>query len=104
MSGVIGNILTGVAVLWCTASSSKVSQGCIKFLIPGGGWEFIKYVGEEYQVVKRGKEYYYCGEEYNIEKRERGRNIIFPTILRLLGRISSREENQDLKEWGWGRI
>ena len=28
-------------------------------------------------------------EEYNMEKRERVRNIIFPIILRLLGRISS---------------
>ena len=27
-------------------------------------------------------------EEYNLEKRERGSNIIFPIILRLLGRIS----------------
>ena len=29
-----------------------------------------------------------CGEEYNVEKRERGSNIIFLIILKLLGRIS----------------
>ena len=31
-------------------------QECIMFLIPfEGGGEFIKYVGEEYQVVRRGR-------------------------------------------------
>ena len=33
-------------------------QGFIKF----------KTVGEEYQVVKRGREYRACGEEYNVGK------------------------------------
>ena len=37
-----------------------------------GEGEFIKSVGEEYQVVKRVRKYYGCGEEYNVEKRERG--------------------------------
>ena len=40
-------------------------------LDPGGG-KFVKSVGEEYQVVKRGRECHGCGEEYNVEKRERG--------------------------------
>ena len=31
----------------------------------------IKSVGEEYQVVKRGMEYYGCGEEYKVEKKEK---------------------------------
>ena len=49
-----------------------------------------------------------------MEKRERGSNIVIPLILRLLGRISSgkkgegdgnfREENQDFRKFGWGRI
>ena len=52
--------------------------------------KFIKSVGEEYQVVKRGREYQGCGEEYNVEKRIS--KIIFLIILRLLGRISSGEE------------
>ena len=47
---------------------------------------FIMFVGEEYQVVKRGRKYHGCGEEYNVEKMERGNNIIFPNILRLFGR------------------
>ena len=69
---------------------------------------------EEYQVVKSGREYHGCGAEYNVVKREKGSNIIFPIILRLLGRISSGEEgmgdgnfweeNQDLKKWGGGNI
>ena len=46
--------------------------------------KFIKGVGEEYQVLRRGREYHGYGEEYNVEKRES--NIIFPIILRLKGR------------------
>ena len=49
---------------------------------PGGGG-IIKSVGEEYHVVKRGREYHSFREEYNVEKRERGSNIIFPLIVRL---------------------
>ena len=30
-----------------------------------------KSVEEEYQVVKRGREYNCCGEEYNVENREK---------------------------------
>ena len=79
------------------------------------GREFIKSVGQEYQVVKRGKEYNDCAEEYNVELRKVGSNIIFPLKVRLLGRISSAEEgkgdvyyiwgrNQDFKQWDWERI
>ena len=49
-----------------------------------------------------------------MEKRERGSNIIFSMISRLLERISSREEEKGteileekikiFKKWGWGRI
>ena len=55
----------------------------------GGG---STYVGEEYQVAKRGRDYQGCGEEYESEKMERG--SIFPLILRILGRISSGEEGK----------
>ena len=44
-----------------------------------------------------------------MEKRERESIIIFPILLRILGRISGGEgdgkfgeENQDLIKWGWG--
>ena len=47
--------------------------------------------GEEYQVVKREREYNGYREEFNVEKREKKSNIIFSIILRLLGRISSGE-------------
>ena len=57
------------------------------------------------------REYHGCGGKYNLKKRDRESNIIFPMILRLLGRISSGEddrnfgeENQDFKKLGWGRI
>ena len=68
---------------------------------------------EDYQVVKRGGECHSCGEEYNVIKRVRVSNIIFPLILRLLGRISNGEEGKEteilgkkikIKKWGWGRI
>ena len=58
---------------------------------------------------EEGKEiiYHGCVEKYNVEKTES--NIIFPFVLRLLRRISSREEgkgteNKDFKKWGWGRL
>ena len=59
---------------------------------PALGGKFIKSVGEEYQVGKRGREYHGCGEEYNVEKRERGNNVIFPIKLRLLERTSNGEK------------
>ena len=65
---------------------------------PHTGVYKVQTVGEEYQVVKRGREYHACGEEYNVEKRERGSNIIFSIILRLLGRISRGEGGRKL--WG----
>ena len=58
-------------------------SGVYKVLIHPPWREFIKSVGEEFQVVKRGREYNGCWEEYNV-KRARGSNIIFPIILRLL--------------------
>ena len=60
--------------------------------------------------MKRGEKYHDCGEEYNVEKRERVSNIIISIILRLLGRISSweedgnfGEENDDFKKIGAGK-
>ena len=48
-------ILTRVFSLKAT-----LGKGCIKFLIP---CLFIMSVGEEYQVVMRGREYHACGED-----------------------------------------
>ena len=95
-------------------------KGCIKFISPtrwgtclgygrlclprsgGPTWEgeFIKSVGEEYQIVKRGKEYHGCGKEYNVENRVRRSNIIFPMIFMLLKSITSWEEGRGSKFWG----
>ena len=44
--------------------------------------------------MKRRREYHDCGEEFNEDKRERGSNIIFSFILRLLRRISSGEQEK----------
>ena len=33
------------------------------------GVKFINFVGEEYQVVKREREYQGCVEEYNLDKK-----------------------------------
>ena len=51
------------------------------------------------------------GNNITCKKRERGSDIVFPIILRLLIRISNGEgaenfdeENQDSKIKGWGRI
>ena len=51
-------------------------QGCMKF----------KSFGEEYQVVKRGRENILgvaCGEEYNLEKKERRSNNI--SVIKAVG-------------------
>ena len=58
--------------------------------------------------MKSEREYHGCGEENHMEKRERGSNIIFTIIFRLLGNLGcwevyqvgkggrGRKENQDL--------
>ena len=48
--------------------------------------------------MKREGKYHGCGEEYHMEKRERGSNIIFPIILRRLGRISNGEDGNFWEE------
>ena len=40
------------------------------------------------------------GDIIRVEKRETGRNIIFPIKLRLLGRILSRKRERGRKFWG----
>ena len=48
---------------------------------------------EEFQVVKKRRKYHGCGKEKTYKKRERGSNIIFPLILRLLGRSGEEDGN-----------
>ena len=53
--------------------------------------------------MKRGREYHGYWEEYNVEKGEMGSNIIFPIILRLLGRILIEVKGwvgKNIKLWG----
>ena len=45
-----------------------------------GGGEFIKYFGEEFQVVKRGREFMGFWEEYHVEKSVSGSDDIFYDI------------------------
>ena len=59
-------------------------QGCIKFLTPSLGGKFIKSFWEEFQVVKRRREFNGFWEEYHVEKRVRGRNIMFYNIKALV--------------------
>ena len=61
-------------------------QGCIKLLIPEEG-KFNKSVGEEYQVVKRGREYH--GRKRG--KKRKGKQYY------LLYNIEAVEEYQDGK-------
>ena len=50
--------------------------------------------------MKRGRKYHGCGVEYNVKKSERGSNIIFAIILKLLGRISTGEEGKEIEILG----
>ena len=68
------------ALLQCQGPQHK-QAGCIKFLIPPGG-EFIKSVGEEYQVVMRGREYQGCGEEYKSDKKAKGKQYHLPYYIK----------------------
>ena len=86
------------------------------FLKCRGVWNsLIKYVGEEYQVVKRGRENILgvaCGEEYNLEKKERRSNNIFDIKAVVKNIKWGREERdwnlgelkQDFKKWVCWRI
>ena len=59
-----------------------MDQGCIKFLVHT--WErvkFIKSVGTEFPVVKRGREYHGFGEEYNVEKKVKGKQFHLPNYI-----------------------
>ena len=49
--------------------------------------------------MKREREYLSYGEEYNAEKRKRRSKIIFPVILRLLGRNQMGKRGRGLKFW-----
>ena len=54
-------------------------------------------VGEEYQVVKRGREYHSCGEEYNVEKRGiSGRGEILGEIIKIFKKDEVRADNLKL--------
>ena len=72
--------------IWKSIPLHLYKQGCIKFLIPHpctGGGGFIKSFGEEFQVVKRGREFKGFWGEFHVEKRVEGSSIIYSIILRL---------------------
>ena len=52
--------------------------------------QFIKSVGEEYKVGKRGREYYGFGEEYNVEKKEWGKQYYLPNNIKAAGKNITR--------------
>ena len=62
--------VTGLDAEWMSEVRSLKARGVLSSLSPPpwGVGKFIKTVGEEYQVVKRGKWFCDCGEEYNVEK------------------------------------
>ena len=70
-------------------SPQKTKEGVYRVPYSLLGWgEFIKFVGEEYQVLKRGRDRnnMAVGKNITLEKRERGSNIIFPIIFWLFGK------------------
>ena len=92
MQTLVQTTVGSVPVHVSTDSPLKIRHGCIKFIKSVG--KNIKWGRGEGNIIAVGT---------NIEKWDKGSNIIFPIILRLLGRISSGEEdghfweeNQDL--------
>ena len=84
------------AARWSRSSDRRsvyetaLEQWCIRFLTPP-----LEFCWGRILSYEKGREYH--SWEYNMEKRERGSNIIFPTISRLLGRISIREKGRKLR-------
>ena len=68
-------------------------RGCIKFIIA----KLIKSV-EKYKVVKRGRKYHDPAVPLKWKRREREAIPSFHIILRLLGRISSGEVDENFEE------
>ena len=52
---------------------------------PRAVWKFIQIFWEEYQVVKRGREYHGCGEEYNVEKEGKGKQYHITLNIEAVG-------------------
>ena len=68
----------GLVVFWYHVKSDLSSvPGCKKFRV------FIKSFREEFQVVKRGREFKDFGEDYHVGKSVSGTNIICSIISRL---------------------
>ena len=77
--------------------------GVYKVLYPLSSWGGVNQVcWGRISSLEEGQVISCCGEEYTVQKRERGSNIIFPIILRLLGRISSVEERKGTEIF-WGK-
>ena len=55
-------------ILFLRAMSADMNLFKGVYKVPYPPREFIKSVGEEYQVVKRVREYHGCGEVYNVDK------------------------------------
>ena len=64
-------------------SGQTLMQGCIKFLTPTPGGGVIKSFGEEFQVVKMGRDFKGFWGKYHVEKRVRRSNIICSVTLRM---------------------
>ena len=65
--------------------SEKLQPLLSRYIKTGVCWEFIKSVGEDYQVVKRGREYHGCGDEYNVKKGE-GKQYHLPYKIEAVGK------------------
>ena len=53
---------------------------------PPPGGKLMKSVGEEYQVVKRGKKYNDCGEKYNLEIKGKWKQYHLPNNIEAVGK------------------
>ena len=48
--------------------------------------KFNKAAGEEYQVVKSGRDFYVCWEKHNVEKKGKREQYHLPCIIRAVGK------------------
>ena len=90
-----GEVSTGTT----ETTTGLLFRGVESSLFPTlGGREFIKSAGEEYQVVKRGREYYGCGEKYNVDKFGKGKQYHLSYNIEAVGKNIKWGRGQKFRE------
>ena len=92
--GAVGGLDEGLVVAECQLLSAGMYE--VPCPPPPGG-KFDKPVWEEYQVVKREREYHGCLEEYNGEKKGEGEAISSHHDIKAVGKNIKKISGENIK-------